>query len=409
MTTGLNRAVMNSVSLAAEMANAADSWLRSLSADQREDAQYPGPDQAGPERTTWFYTPTDHGGLTLNRQRPRQQQLAMRLLATGLSTEGYAVAAIVIGLENVLDRLESWSRDWGRERGRDPGMYYFRVFGSPADGTWGWRCGGHHISVNYTIVDGRVASCTPCFIGAQPAEMALLAGGTLRPLGDIEREARELARDLGQRGQAAALLHRSAVSDIVSGNRPLVRDGDEMIHMPDLWRGRFANQRISSLLEQVDAAGEAASGYGPQEHRKMAITAHPKGIPGSLLTPAEQGRLLLLVEGYLRRFPAEIASPWLAGYRAGGGLAGLHFGYAGEPASSGPVYYRLQDRRLLVEYDNTQNDANHAHSVIRDLTADFGMDALAEHRRVFHSRDQADSQPLSRTAAADSGWLGLNP
>jgi hypothetical protein len=131
---------MNGVSLVAEMANAADSWLGSLTGDQREEAQYPGPDRDDPERTRWFYTPTDHGGLPLNRQRPRQQQLAMELLAAGLSVEGYSVAAIVMGLENVLDRLESWTRDWGRERGRDPGMYYFRVFGSPADGTWGWRC-----------------------------------------------------------------------------------------------------------------------------------------------------------------------------------------------------------------------------------------------------------------------------
>lgn len=375
---------MNGVSLAAEMADAADSWLRSLSADQREAAQHPGPDRGDPERTRWFYTPTDHGGLPLNRQRPRQQQLAMGLLAAGLSAEGYATAAIVIGLENVLDRLESWSRDWGRERGRDPGMYYFRVFGSPGDGTWGWRCGGHHLSVNYTVVDGRVASCTPCFIGAQPAELPLLAGGTLRPLGDIERLARELARDLGQRGQAAALLHRSAVSDIVSGNRPLVRDGDEMIHLPDLWRSRFTDGRNSSLLEQIDARGETASGYGPDDHRTLAITARPKGVAGSALTEGERARLLLLVEGYLRRFPDEIAGPWLAGYRGEGGLAGLHFGYAGERASRGPVYYRLQDERLLVEYDNTQNGADHAHSVVRDLTADFGMDALAEHRRAFH-------------------------
>jgi len=374
---------MNGVSLAAEMANAADSWLLSLTADQREAAQYPGPERGDQERTTWFYTPTDHGGLPLNRQRPRQQQLAMGLLAAGLSAGAYAVAAIVMGLENVLDRQESWSRDWGRERGRDPGMYFFRVFGAPGDGTWGWRCGGHHLSVNYTVVDGRVASCTPCFIGAQPAELPLLAGGTLRPLGDIERLARELARDLGERGEAAALLHRSAVSDIVSGNRPLVRDGDEMIHLPDLWRRRFTDGRNGELLERIDAAGEAASGYGPGDHRTLAITARPKGIPGSKLTGDERARLLLLVEGYLRRFPEEIAGPWLAGYRGEGGLAGLHFGYAGEPASR-PVYYRLQDERLLVEYDNTQNGADHAHSVVRDLTADFGMDALAEHRRAFH-------------------------
>lgn len=346
------------MSLTAEMASAAQEWLRSLSADQRRQAQSPGPGRADAERSRWFYTPVDHGGLTLNEQRPGQQQLAMRLLAAGLSMEGYAVAATVIGLENVLDRIESWRDDWGRERGRDPGMYYFRVFGSPDDRDWGWRCGGHHLSVNYTIVGGEVASCTPCFIGANPAEVGLLAGGTLRPLGDIERVARELARDLAGRGLATASLHRSAAPDIVSGNRPRVLGGDQPLRVP----GR------------------------PEDHRTLAITARPKGVPGSALTPDEQRRLLLLVEGYVRRFPREIAGPWLARYREGGGLAGLHFGYAGEPASRGPVYYRLQDQRLLVEYDNTQDGANHAHTVIRDVESDFGFDALAEHRQAFHGQ-----------------------
>jgi len=377
---------MNGVSLAAEMADAADSWLRSLTADQREAALHPGPGGDDQERTTWFYTPTDHGGLTLNEQRPGQQQLAMRLLSTGLSVEGYALAAVVMSLENITDRLESWTRDWGRERGRDPGAYYFRVFGSPGDTTWGWRCGGHHISVNYTIVGGQIASCTPCFIGALPAELSLLAGETLRPLGNLEVTARELASDLDQRGEAV-VLHRSAISDIVSGNRARVLDGDEMIHMQDLWRGRFADERLSSLLDQIDDVAENGSGYGPGDHRALAITARPKGIPGSKLTPGEQARLLTLVQSYVRRFPKEIADPWLDGYRAGDGLAGLHFAYAGEPGH-GPAYYRLQDQRLFIEYDNTQNGANHAHSVIRDLTADFGMDALADHRKTFHAAGQ---------------------
>jgi len=372
------------MSLAGEMARAADSWLASLADDQREDAQHPGPGRDDAERTTWFYTPTDHGGLPLGQQRPRQQGLAMQLLATGLSVEGYAVVATVMGLENVLDRVEQWTRDWGRERGRDPGLYYFRVFGSPGDNAWGWRCGGHHVSVNYTIVDGRVASCTPCFIGAHPAKTTLLANGTLMPLGDIEPIARELARELEERGEGAALLHPSAISDIVSGNRARVRDGDEMIHMQDLWRGRFAEGRLVSLLDQNDTDAEAASGYGPEDHRTLALTARPKGIRGGALRAGEQPRLLELIAGYLGRFPEEIADPWLARYRADGGLDDLYFAYAGERVSHGPVYYRLQDERLLVEYDNTQYNANHAHSVVRDLTADFGVDALAEHRQLFH-------------------------
>jgi len=157
--------------------------------------------------------------------------------------------------------------------------------------------------------------------------------------------------------------------------------------MQDLWRGRFADARLSSLLDQIDDVAENGSGYGPGDHRALAITARPKGIPGSALTHGERARLLTLVQSYVRRFPAEIADPWLDGYRASDGLAGLHFAYAGEPGH-GPAYYRLQDQRLFIEYDNTQNGANHAHSVIRDLAADFGMDALADHRRSFHAAGQ---------------------
>ena len=373
------------MSLAAQMSDAAGRWLASLSDSQRSRALFAGPGPDDTERTTWFYTPTDHGGLPLNQQRPAQQGLAMRLVATGLSLAGFTTVAVVMGLENVLDRAELWTRDWGRERGRDPGLYYVAIFGAPKERTWGWRFGGHHISLNYTVADGQVASCTPCFLGAQPAQTGLLAGGAVVPLGGIESTARELAASLRRRGATAAFLHPSAVSDIVSGNRARVRDGDEMIHMQNLWRGTFAEDRLNDLVEKVDADAEAASGYGPEDHRLVAITRQPKGVRGEALTTDERALLMRLAEGYLGRFPEEIAGSWLDGYRMADGLDRLHFAYAGESAPSGPVYYRLQDDRLLAEYDNTQHAANHAHSVVRDLTADFGIDALAAHRRRFHS------------------------
>ena len=101
----------------------------------------------------------------------------MQLVATGLSEAGYVTAATILGLDNVLDRTEGWSVDWGRERGRDPGMYYLRVFGEPGGtGAWGWRFGGHHISLNNLVVDGAVRSTTPCFFGADPASPRCSAG-----------------------------------------------------------------------------------------------------------------------------------------------------------------------------------------------------------------------------------------
>jgi hypothetical protein len=265
-----------------------------------------------------------------------------------------------MGLENVLDRVEGWHRDFGRERGRDPGMYYLSVFGTPGEGEWGWRFGGHHISLNYTLNDARLVSSTPNFLGANPATTALLAGGTLRPLGGIESDARELASSLLGRGRESTLLHPVATSDIISGNRERVLDGDELLHRRYLWR--------NGLIDGIPGDGIQTdnSGYQPEDHSALAITAKPKGVPGSVLNPAERVLLRRLVSGYLERFPASFSQSWRVD------LDNLHFGYAGN-LDIGGVYYRLQDERLLIEYDNTQDNANHAHTVVRDLDNDFGI------------------------------------
>jgi len=185
---------------ASRMAAAAAAWLDTLDPAQRAVAAGAAPSaDAGSdaERRRWFYTPTDHGGLTLGAQRPVQQRLAHRLVASGLSVAGYNTVATIIGLDNVLDQVEGWSVDWGRERGRDPGLYYLRVFGEPGGAApWGWRFGGHHVSLNNLIVDGAVRSTTPCFFGADPAVSPLLGPPALRPLAGAEDLARELVRSL---------------------------------------------------------------------------------------------------------------------------------------------------------------------------------------------------------------------
>lgn len=128
--------------VAARMAEAALGWLDTLDAKQRRISQaaVPADDRADNERRRWFYTPTDHGGLTIHQQRPAQQRSAMRLIATGLSPAAYVTVATIMGLENVLDYVEGFKASFNRERGRDPGMYYLRVFGAPGDkGLWGDR------------------------------------------------------------------------------------------------------------------------------------------------------------------------------------------------------------------------------------------------------------------------------
>ena len=151
---------------AEQMARAADSWLSSLGDAERAVAQraFPSDD----DRRQWFYTPTDHGGLALGAMSPSRQQGALRLLATGLSVAGYNTVATIIGLENILDAKEGWRQVFDRERGRDPGMYYVRVFGEPGpNATWAWRFGGHHVSINHLVVDGEAVAIDTVLHGSR--------------------------------------------------------------------------------------------------------------------------------------------------------------------------------------------------------------------------------------------------
>ncbi len=389
--TGISVARENAArDVASRMATAAAAWLDALDQAQRAAATGAAP-SAGPgsdtgsdtERERWFYTPTDHGGLPLDAQRPAQQQLAHQLVAAGLSAAGYVTVAAIIGLENVLDYAEGWSADWGRERGRDPGLYYLRVFGEPG-GTapWGWRFGGHHVSLNNLIVGGAVRSTTPCFLGANPASSPLLGPAPLRPLGGAEDLARELVCSLDPERAARATLLDRAPQDIIGGNRAHIADGDQMIYLRDLWRRPFTEPELAERVASIDAAGEAESGYGPDDHKRLALTSIPKGLPATELGAGQRETLRALLGTYLGRVPDGL-SPW-PDYDDDATLDAVHLAWAGTTAAGGPHYYRLQGPRLLIEYDNAQNRANHAHAVWRDPEADFGHDALAAHRAAYH-------------------------
>ncbi|MHA4812936.1 DUF3500 domain-containing protein [Streptomyces aculeolatus] len=362
--------------VAARMAEAALAWLDSLDPDQRRAAVGPPPAAGGDgeaERTRWFYTPTDHGGLTFHQQRPAQHRLVMRLVASGLSEAGYTTVATVLGLENVLDRVEGFSIDWGRERTRDPGMYYLRVFGEPGGAQpWGWRFGGHHVSLNNLVVDGRVAAATPCFLGADPAVSPLLGGAALRPLGTAEDLARELVRSLRPGAAARAVLLRRAPHDVVAGNSTRV-DGREL-RRSELWRpGRHV----------PDRAGHPVTGLAGTDQRALALTPAPKGVPGAELDTAQRELLRALLGTYLDRVPAGI-SP-LARYEEPAALDAVHLAWAGSTAVGEPHYYRLQGPRLLIEWTNIHRGVNHAHAVWRDPVADFGGDVLAAHHAAHHA------------------------
>jgi hypothetical protein len=227
----------------------------------------------------------------------------------------------------VLDRREGW------ERGRHSGDYWVSVFGEPAGGLpWSWRFEGHHLSVTMTVAGDEV-SPAPVFLGANPAAVSYAGRPVSRPLAPEEDLARALLDALGPQGRAIAVVAGHAPADIRTGTSPRAGEGIE-----------------------------------------------PRGVAAARLGPTVRALLDSLVALYLDRLPAEVAAQQAA--RVGAGE--LHFAWEGPLTPGTQHYYRVQGDDLLIEYDSTSDDGNHAHTVLRRPRSDFGGDVLADHYRRAH-------------------------
>lgn len=367
---------------ATNMIAAAQELLASLSDDQRERAVWAFPSDE--ERHLWFYTPTDHGGLALSEMRPAQHRLVQRLLATGLSPRGYNTAALIQGQENVLDHLEGFRVNFGRERGRDPFMYWIAFFGTPGgDEPWGWRFGGHHLSLNFTLIDGRVRSSSPYFIGSDPAAAPLLGPHVHRPLGGLEDLGRELARSLNADQAGRAILAPVPPLDLVTSNRSVIAEGDMPLPLGDIWRTRFEGE-LERLMVDMDQNAAETIGLQPDHVEAVRFSVAPKGIAAAALAEDQQEILRSLLVAYVGMIHDDFADREAAKF-AGDGLDQLHFVWAGGIEVGQPHYFRIHGGDLFAEYDCAQRNGNHVHTVWRDLSNDFGGDSLAEHYANGHA------------------------
>lgn len=310
-----------------KMYQAAADFLATLDAEQKQKAQLAFNSD---ERMNWHYIPKERKGLHYKAMTSAQQEAAHALLLVGLSQTGYKKIEAIRQLELVLKAMENGSPT------RDPDLYHFTIFGEPsAKGTWGWRYEGHHVSLQWTAVKGRIIASSPQFLGSNPGEVRSGPQKGTRVLAAEEDLGRALVKSLSADQRKEAVLSEIAPGDIIS-----------------------AATRKAAILED-------------------------KGIAYSQLTKAQQGLFLSLLDEYATVQAPEIAKQRLEAVHKAG-LDGVKFAWMGGLERGQPHYYRIQGTTFLVEYDNTQNDANHIHSVWRDFQGDFGVDLLALH---YHTAD----------------------
>ncbi len=307
---------------ATEMAKAANDFLGSLKPEQQTKASF---DLKGDEHANWHFIPQARNGLPFKEMTTPQRNLAKKLLKSGLSKDGYGKATNIMSLELVLFDLENKSPK------RDPELYYVSIFGKPERSeSWGWRVEGHHLSINFTIAGGKEISATPSFLGSNPGEVKEGPRKGVRVLGNEEDLGRQLVKSFSEDQKKTVIFSKDAPKEVLTGNMRKVKP-----------------------LEIA-------------------------GLPQTQMTKDQTENLLKLIKEYLSRNRSEVAEVDLARIKKAG-IDKIYFAWAGGVERGEPHYYRIQGPTFLMEYDNTQNDANHVHAVWRDFENDFGEDILKKH------------------------------
>jgi hypothetical protein len=309
-----------------KMAEAASKFLQSLKAEQKGKAAFAFEDQ---ERFNWHFVPLERDkqptrkGLALEKMTAEQRKAALELLRAALTDDGYQAATTVMSLESILHDAEK-----GRGPTRNPDWYFFYVFGTPAmTGKWGWRVEGHHLSLSFTIDQGRIVSATPSFYGANPATVKSGPREGTRALRPVEDAARELVRSLDQEQK-----------------RIVIQSKD----FPE-----------------------------PKAQSRLPDRAALLGLPAEKMNDRQKELLQQLLRAYTNRMPGQVADEEWKRLKAAG-VDKIHFAWSGGMEPGQKHTYRVQGPTFLVEYLNTQadgfgNPANHIHSCWRSFTHDFGL------------------------------------
>ena len=309
----------------------ANKFLSSLPDPLKQKAQYKFDDE---ERFNWHFVPKSRNGISFRDFNPAQRDAALDLLKTSLSEQGYQKAMAIMELENVLREVEGRSSS---DKYRDPFNYYLTIFGTPDDSKpWGWRFEGHHMALNFSSITNKIESSTPSFFGSNPG---IVRSGPEKGKQILKEEteiAFSLVNSLDADKLKIALISETALPEIVSSN----------------------------------------------SRKATALT--PAGLSYSSMNDQQKALLTKLLNIYVRNYELGFSNKLMEKIKKAG-IEKLTFSWAGSLKPGAGHYYRIQGPMLLIELDNTQNDANHVHSVVRDLTNDFGEDILREHYEKEHS------------------------
>ena len=306
-------------------------FLDSLTPEQRAKALFPVDSS---ERTNWDYRPHERAGLSLKEMDSSQQKLAYALLSSGLSYHGNVKALQIMSLEKILREMEGPSSRFIR----DPDLYYVTIFGTPSNELpWACRIEGHHLSINFLIVHGKEIAVTPNFFGANPARVPHGPLSDLRILAMEEDLARHLLLSLDDTQRVRAIINTEVPADIITDNEIRVKmDG-------------------------------------------------PVGLAVLQMNENQEKILLTLLREYISRVPEDLAERRMNDIDKEGRRY-IHFAWAGFKEPGKPHYYRLHGPSFFVEYDNTQNNANHIHTVWRDIKNDWGEDLLKRQYKKSHQK-----------------------
>ena len=312
------------------LAAKANAFLGLLDNEQVEKARYSFEDD---ERFNWHFIPRARNGISFNDMTEQQRQSALALLKASLSEQGYQKANNIMALENVLREVENRGSD---DTYRDPLNYYFTIFGDPdPNQIWAWRLEGHHISLNFSSASREIVSATPTFWGSNPA---IVRTGRYRGRQILKQETDlgfTLVNSLKMDQMRIAVVSPKAPSDIISGH-----------------------QRKADLLD-------------------------PSGLSFNQMTDPQKKLFLQLLNVYVKNYQLGFSKRLMEKIEKAG-IENLSFAWAGSLQPGAGHYYRIQGPTLLIEYDNTQNNANHVHTVVRDLANDFAEDILREHYQKEH-------------------------